>query len=127
MRFGFYTSLTFAAAASTAVNAFDLEQEDLALFAQIMGLDQVLSEEELMELAQLTVEGYGDEEMMNEYEFAEIGNELDDDNDDEIDFLSQIKIEDPDDLMFNEVAEFLAQISDEDKTTLRSLVGQVLA
>ena len=57
----------------------------------------------------------------NESNLAEIGR--DGDGEDE-DFFAQSMVEGEDDeLMFNEVAEFLAQISEEDKSTLHTLVN----
>ena len=61
----------------------------------------------------------------NESTLAEIGADVDGEDED---FFAQSEIEREDDeLMFNEVAEFLAQISEEDKSTLYTLVNQVLA
>ena len=61
----------------------------------------------------------------NESNLAEIGADVDGEDED---FFAQSEVEGEDDeLMFNEVAEFLAQISEEDKSTLYTLVNQVLA
>ena len=52
---------------------------------------------------------------------AEIGADVDGEDED---FFAQSGIEGEDDeLMFSEVAEFLAQISEEDKSTLHTLVN----
>ena len=56
----------------------------------------------------------------SEQELAEISDEDEDD-------FAQLDIEADDEDMFDDVAEFLAQIGDDDRTTLQSLVGQVLA
>lgn len=45
----------------------------------------------------------------------------------EDDMFAQIDSEIDEDDMFNEVAEFLAQISNEDRQTLQMLVSQVMA
>ena len=57
----------------------------------------------------------------NESNLAEIGADVDGEDED---FFAQSGIEGEDDeLMFSEVAEFLAQISEEDKSTLHTLVN----
>ena len=62
----------------------------------------------------------------DDFNLAEIGAEGSEDEDDFAQLDADIDLEDKE-LMFNEVAEFLAQISDEDKLTLHQLVSQVLA
>ena len=97
----------------------------MKLFAQVMGLDTELSEEELLKMAELSIEDGSEDGEFDE--LSELDSEVEDDMDEDMSALSQIGTDDTDELMFNEVAEFLAQIDDDDRTALKSLVGQVLA
>ena len=111
-----------------------------------MGLND-LTEEKFLELAQLGIEDFGDDD--DDFELSEIDSEdfgseeednfaqtdangegeADADADADIDVDADVDLDADanDEEMFNEVAEFLAQISDDDRSTLQTLVGQVLA
>ena len=109
-----------------------------------MGLND-LTEEKFLELAQLGIEDFGDDD--DDFELSEIDSEdfgseeednfaqtdangegeADADADIDVDADVDLDADANDEEMFNEVAEFLAQISDDDRSTLQTLVGQVLA
>ena len=114
MRFGFFTSLSVFAAVTMAE---DRTEDDI-----MMQLSQIENWEELSDEQLFAQLGLEDEDE-GDYELSEIDSE--DLSDDES--FAQIENEVGDDEMFNEVAEFLAQIGDDERSTLQSLVGQVLA
>lgn len=103
-----------------------------------MGLGDDFTEEKLNQMAQMSVENEIDD--FDEGDFSEELSQLDSEADADFDFddseytemLAQINAEgegdaEENELMFDAVAEFLAQADDSEKAELNTLVHQVLA